>query len=472
MNVRRLISGRRSRLGTTAAWLLCAVTLLFPLILNGCGIIERVTGEAARKNAQVEKAKEESQILQLQVMRFSDEYVENMSRRSSQLVEDYAKQAEATPVEIDRLRVQVASEQFVQATAAFQIAAGTNPVANAVDMVVLASLSRRIVEEVWLPRYGDAVKPLLRAYRSLEEDAWHLVDGVATEEKRTEFREVLRAYYDKNPGLQSGAFVRFNDIASIGGGKKEIGVSPGLLGMVGLDPMAGFDPAIREVERSRILAERALFYAQRVPVLLDFQATELLTRMGQSDYSRETLQTITQVGRLSESLNTLMSDLPSTVAREREAAISQFMNELQSQQDEVLALTQQLREVLEAGNVTAQSLDGLVNSTDRLMARFEPDPDAPKSTEPPRPFDITDYTAAIMELAATAREFQALVQDVDTLVPQALEGTDQLTERARELIDYAFSRLLLLILAVFVAAIAYRLVAGRQKRATANARTG
>jgi hypothetical protein len=238
---------------------------------------------------------------------------------------------------------------------------------------------------------------------------------------------------------------------------------------VGLDPLEGVDPAIREVEQTRFLAERALYYAQRAPILVDFQVGSLLTRVGQSDYARETLQTVEQVGRLSDSLSRLTADLPQVVAREREAAISQVMSELYAQQREMLALTSELRGVLDAGTLTAQSLDGLVNSTERLMARFEPDPDAPKATGPPRPFDINEYTRTITELAATAREFQALVQDLDALAPEVLDRVDLLAERAQALVDYAFWRVLILVLALvlggLVAAIAYRLVAVRIRRA-------
>jgi hypothetical protein len=58
--------------------------------LIGCGIIERLTGEAARKRARAEAAKEQSQTLQLKVMRFADQYVERMERRTTQLARKYA----------------------------------------------------------------------------------------------------------------------------------------------------------------------------------------------------------------------------------------------------------------------------------------------------------------------------------------------------------------------------------------------
>jgi hypothetical protein len=445
---------------TLSAAVLIGLAVLVCVNLVGCGVIQRLTGEAARKQARAEEAKEQSQTLQLKVMRFADHYVERIARRADQLVADYATQLDSRE-EIDALRAKIADEQFIQATAAYQIAAGTNPVANAVDMVVLVSLSRRIVEYDWWPRYGAAAEPLLRTYRSLEEQAWYLVDDIASPARKAELEEVMRAWYEANPQLQSAAFVRFTDVAALGRGAKETPVSPGLLGIVGLDPLEGVDPAIREVEQSRILAERALYYAQRTPILIDFQLSTMFARASQSDYGRETLQTIDQVGQLSESLSRLTTELPQLVAREREAAIAQLMAELYAQHREMLALTKELRGALDAGTLTAESLDALVKSTDRLMERFAPDPDAMEPTEPPRPFDINEYTRTITELAATAREFQALVQDVDALTPEILDRVDLLAERAQGLVDYAFWRLVAFVLVLLAAAMVYRLAAGR-----------
>jgi hypothetical protein len=101
------------------------------------------------------------------------------------------------------------------------------------------------------------------------------------------------------------------------------------------------------------------------------------------------------------------------VAREREAAISQFLAGLEMQNEQVRALTADLKGALEAGTLTAQTPDQLVKSTDSLVGRFAPDPNAPPPAEPSRPFDINDYTRAIVELAGTARELQRLLQGAE-----------------------------------------------------------
>lgn len=439
---------------------------ILSVALIGCGIIERLTGEAARKRARAEAAKERSETLQLKVMRFADQYVESIERRTSQLEVEHIE-ALSTKFDVLELRGALARWQFTQATAAYEIAAGANPVVNAVDMVVLVSLTRRIVENRWVRLYGNPARGLVPVLRAQEQQALHLLEGVVTSEDRAELEQALQDWYDRNQDMETATFVRFTDIAEMGRRKTETGVSPGLLGIIGLDPLEGVDPALKEVERTRRLAERSLFYAQRVPMLLDLQIAQGAVRLEGSTAARESLQTVDQVGQLAEDLSKTLEDLPVLLAREREATITQVLEGLHAQQAEMLELTREMRAALEAGRLTAQSLQGVVDSSDRLVARFRKEPGHGASASS-RPFDINEYTKTVTELAATAREFQVLVQDISALTPKLTEPMDQVVKRARGLIDYAIVRgliaALLAIAGLLVAGILYQLAAARIRR--------
>jgi len=169
---------------------------------------------------------------------------------------------------------------------------------------------------------------------------------------------------------------------------------------------------------------------------------------------------VEKVGLLAESLARTNAELPALITRERQAAIDQVMTNLAAQQAQMLALATELRQALEAGAVTTENLDGVVNSVDRLVARFEPEPGAPPA-EPGKPFDVNEYTRLVVELATTARELQGLADELGEATPRLLERADQLTVEARALVDYAFLRLLLLVGAILAAAIVYLLVSRR-----------
>lgn len=426
-------------------------------LLQGCGIIERASGQAARRAQAETEQKQLSEAVQLAVMRFSDQYRETITGQSERLAAEFSTA---------RVRIQLLDWAFSQSMAAAVIAAGPNIVTNAVDMVVLVGLSRRVVERHLVPELPrDYADRLVRDYFALEDEAFRLLqllDPDSSTEQRTELSALMDQWVIDNPEVVRVAYIRFADFAALGK-KTQRPVSPGLLGIIGLDLMSGIDPAVVEIERTRQLAERALFYGQRVPVLIDLQVRASAARAVSSPEFVDAMETVRSVGAVSLSSAQLLDEVPMLVAREREAAIAQLLDGLQAQQAEMTALATELRAALEAGALTAGNLDAVVNSADRLLARFEPDPDAPPA-EPGRPFDITEYTAALAELNATTRELQALLAGLEGMAPGLSARIDDLTGRTRAIVDYAFWRLVLLVGVVLAAAIAFLLVARALRR--------
>src|SRR5687768_16498621 len=80
------------------------------------------------------------QEVQLKVMRYADDYGGRMRDPLAAL-----SVQSASP----ERRLDVQNWRITQTTAAYTIASGPNPVVNALDMVVLATLSRLVVEHYW-----------------------------------------------------------------------------------------------------------------------------------------------------------------------------------------------------------------------------------------------------------------------------------------------------------------------------------
>jgi len=447
----------RMRRAGGARALTVALALMASAALPGCALVQNLTGYTAKQQARVDAAKQRAEALQLDVMRFADQYVEVVSRDTEQIavqVEDFSR------------RVEIFDWRLATATSAVQIAAGPSPVTNAVDMLVMVSLSRRIVEAGWTARYGEQAQPLLESYRTLERRARRLLDGIGSREQKDELDALMDTWIAENPAATSAAFIRFDNLARTGPGRAESAAraSPSLLSMIGLDPLQGIDPAVREVQQTRLLAERWVYYAQRLPILLDLQTSLIGARAAADPQVRQVTGSVGEMGRLSASVGRLADEAPALLAREREAAIAQLMGELRTQQKEMLALATEVRGALETGNVTAQSLDRLIQSTDRLVARFRSADGAATTESTGRPFDINEYTSAAVAIGAAARELQALATNVDGLAPQLPARVDQAASRAQELADHVFWRLLILILAALLCAVAYRLAARRISR--------
>jgi hypothetical protein len=146
------------------------------------------------------------------------------------------------------------------------------------------------------------------------------------------------------------------------------------------------------------------------------------------------------------------------------------MQALQSQQETMRALLVELRQTLEAGTQTSQSLNATVGAVDALVERFKPKEAVPGA--PKKPFDINDYTRAAAEFTATARQLEQLVAALDQNVPGVTAAAQRVTEGGRDLVDYAFRRALALIavmiVGVFGAVLAYRLLVTRLTRRAAD----
>lgn len=395
-------------------------------------------------------------------MRFADEFVEHMGRATTKF------QTETGTAET---RLIGQDWKLAQATAAFQIASGENGINNALDMIVLVSLSRMVVADSWIGRYGDAAQEILDVYVALEPQAWSIMDSVMSDAQRQALRDLLGKWRSEHPDVTTVAFVRFADFAAAGtgpGGVQPRSSGTGLFGLLGLDPLAGLDPAVREVQESRMLAERGLYYVMRTPILIDMQIQHLTFKLVGMPETRDLLEATTRVGKAAESVAGTTSQLPEVLAHEREAAIAQFMEAMQSQEEQARALLVDLKGTLDSGTQTADSVTATIRSLDTLMARFKSATPATEPAQPSRPFDITEYASAAAEFARTARELQVLVASLDENAPKVNAAVLRVTEGGKGVVDYVFNRALLLtvilLLGVLLTAVTYKLIARRLER--------
>jgi hypothetical protein len=260
------------------------------------------------------------------------------------------------------------------------------------------------------------------------------------------------------------AFIHFLDFAKQIGRPKpgEEARAGGLFAMLGIDPLSGLDPAIREIEQTRALAERTIYYMQRVPYVLNLQleraTSELLTR---PEY-RQILSDSNKISTSVERFSLVAAALPAQISAEREAMVNQIADRLVAQEQTLRPLLVELRATLEAGSATAQSLDAAVRSFDTLMARFpaKKTAAADESVAPSRPFDITEYTAAAAEFSRTAGQLQQLITSLDAQSPALTGAVATAVDRSQSLIDYLFLRaaalIVLLVGSVLGAALLYR----------------
>jgi len=429
----------------------CLVLCAAAAMLGGCAIMGRLSGSEAAASKRAAQLQE----LQLKVMRFADEYVGGIDTpiRNFQLATDNVT-----------LRLAAQSWKVSQSTAAYTIASAPDPVANALDMVVLATLSRMVMEDTWVARdYGERALPLRDAHRRLEERARDLVTDILTADQLAQLQSYCEDWRRRYPEVRSVASVHFRDFEkAVGPSASSEAHAKGLFSVLGLDPFSNLDPAVREITQTRQLAERSIYYAQRMPVLLQMQVEQLSYQMAAMPETQRTLANADRITDAAAAAGRVADELPAVVAREREAAIKQFMDAINAQTTQMRGMVTELHGMLDAGKGTADSATATIRSLDQLMARFaKPEPAGAPPQPPGRPFDITEYTASAREFSATLRELQTLAVQLDASGAGVAKLTTGAATQLQVIIDHAFWRvveaILVLVLAILIAAGAYRM---------------
>ncbi|HXI53919.1 MAG TPA: hypothetical protein VNH84_20535 [Candidatus Saccharimonadales bacterium] len=399
-------------------------------------------------------------VLQARAMRFADEYAMVIA----QAAEDFG-----STLGTFEARQVAARIKLGQATAAVVDAAGANPVVNALDLVVLASVSRMVAEDYLVgERFGEAAMPLLDASRKLETNAWQLVKSVLKPEQDQQLRDLIADWRRKNPHQRYVGAVRFREFAEAMDSMPKTGaLKTSVFSLLFLDPMAGLDPTLRAVEETRYLAERALYYGQRMPILISWQTEYLALQLSDQPAARQMLTNADQLASSLQVFAKTAEQLPQLVQQQREAAIEQFFaglaNErtnllasLASEEKKTRALLAEARSTLNAAGEMATSVNGAVQSLESFVRYVSPpntnnEPQTVKTNS--RPFDVLDYGTAAGQIGGMAKDLNALLSGLNQSTPQVAQLGQQTVANAANLVMRGFWLGLLLIAILLAGAV-------------------
>ncbi len=408
-------------------------------------------------NDDADKRAAQLQELQLKVMRFADEY-------AGRILEPIRAYQDGDVTAQQRLNAQNWLVQ--QTTTAYTIATGPNAVANALDMVVLTAMSHMVIDDRTLAdQFGTQVTILREAYATLDTESWDLLTGFVTPEQATAVRTALAEWRAKNPHQHSVSYVHFRDFASSPEAIRSQRLLGGssVLSLLGLDPLSTLDPTVQEFARTRQAVERAMYFMQRAPMLMDMQVTRVTYQFAVAPESRALLTDLNRTSLAAESAGKLADKLPQVLAQEREAAIRQIMASIESQQAQMRELLTDMRATLQAGTAASDSVHQTTRALDAFIAGFRTPPD-PKQP-PGKPFDITQYTATAHELALASTQLQALLAQLNTAGPGVSRLTDTAATQLNAVLDRAYRRavelILILVAASVLGAVLYRMAARR-----------
>jgi hypothetical protein len=325
-----------------------------------------------------------------------------------------------------------------------------------------------VIEDRWVGEgYGERAQGLLAEHQALEKRIWDYSTVLLTDAQRQELRASIEAWHRNNPLGRAVPFIHLEDFAFATSEVRTGGSSSSsIFSFLGIDPLSNLDPAVRELAQSRQLAERAVYYGQRAPMLVSMEAQRLAFEMAVAPESVRLLDSVGRIGGAAQTTSELAARLPALVSEERAAMIEQLAGLLDARQGELQALAGELqtvavelRSALEAGGATSDSVRQTIAALDGLMARFEPrEPRTDRA--PARPFDVTEYTEALRQASDTAQQLKTLIGLADSQAPALARLSDSAAGRMNSVVDHVFWRLVQLALVLagvsVLAALAYR----------------
>ncbi len=401
-----------------------------------------------------------------EVRGFADTYVTLLMH-----IADRVYEAGQSPVS----RVMLNGLLLHTAYGAYAIASDANPVVSLLDMVVLVTLTRMAAEQNWVAFYDAEQVDVVGICRKAEDDIWKIADRVLYADEQEAMRAQIDAWSEQNPDLRAVSFVRFGTFSK---SRRQMHATTqgarNLFALFALDPMANLDPTTREIERSRLLAERGFYFTKRIPLLFtatmaqvyfEIAATEEATQIRRNiqtfaDTAQQFATTVQELPdevaqRVSVEREAAINQIQQVIATEREAAIEQvaatlrnereaFVASLESQEPRIENLLTELRRTIEAGTRLSETLAVLVPQTP---------PDVQRT-----PIELAEIQSVVEQTSLAADRLNLLVQTVDrALAPDDLQvrlaqldlALGRVESRGQSLIDRTFMLAGLLVVLIF-----------------------
>jgi hypothetical protein len=293
--------------------------------------------------------------LQSKIMSFSDRFIARVNGATIDYI--YIKGYATTPF----VRSVAMGSRLGSCTAAVSIAGGSNPEVAMLDMVVMVSLLRLAIEEIWIPK---EVLPngqvLLDAYIELERDIWSIAREVLSKEQTDELRNHIDEWHTKNiNNIVAVTSIRFGDFA------KERRQST----LFKEGKASGFLKTVqetnREIEQARILAVRTIFMVERQPTLIRWQVEQIFYDLAVEPEIGDLLNMSSDIGRAAASISMTVEKMPELITSERKAAIEQTFLGLNKELSEIISGVSKEREaaIIQALSEWSKEREALIDQT-------------------------------------------------------------------------------------------------------------
>ena len=334
--------------------------------------------------------------------------------------------------------------QLLQAqVAATSLALAVEPDAEAAlqDLMVSIAAERASLGMRRSPPLDPAARAVLdTTLGRLETEIWSVGEGTYAPAEIAGLRGRLKSWQDGGSPASPSGVVRVADLPPDG----RPAISKGLF--------APLDEANRQLEESRLLGERFLFLAERLPVITLWQAEAMTWEVLAAPESRSTLDGLALMSSTLERLALRVDSLPALLDGQREAFLAAFdarESTARTLMSDAGVMIADAGALIEGGQQASASLAAALASAERTVAALR-DESAPGGAVS---FDIAAYETAL-------RDFRVAAESLDG----ALARAEGLAGTPRDLIDHAAWRAAQLIALFFALLAAYKLAPALLRR--------
>jgi len=326
------------------------------------------------------------------------------------------------------------------ASTAIALAVEPDPESALLDLMVSMAAKRMATADAFPAWVGAATRSdVTSTLTRLEKEIWSVGGEVYNGAELAALRERVGRWWDEVPEKSFLGVVRVGHLPTNGGAELAKGL------------FAPLNEANRQIEESRLLGERFLFLAERLPTIAVWQAEAAASRAVATPESRSALQSLTLMATTMERLAQGVDSLPMLMDSQRVAFLSAFdareetMSGLLS---ETRGVVRDAAPLLESGerlaglaNETTASLSRTLEATERLIATLR-DANAPGGA---MSLDVENYAEVIADFRGATEALSA-----------ALERANGLAESPQALIDHAAWRAAQLMMLLFALIVMYR----------------
>lgn len=335
-------------------------------------------------------------------------------------------------------RTQALRMKLFDSDSVYGIVSSPNPLGQLLDLCVLVTLAKiNWVEEGRAKKVfgADRCQPVIDALNTADTEVWEMAARFLTPSEITETKKLIRQWRAKHKEVALVAYVRFDDFARARAGlEQDNPVVKGLFSQIG--------EANRSIQTVTDFGERALYYSERMPRLLQWQ-------------TERTVQAVMENPDIQRTI---------TVSEQMSKTLSEETQKFDQRQEQIQGLLQQADKITANGKdlivearQTSATLTETIKAADQLLHTLNPPPEPGAPPGPPRkPFDINDYGNTLEKLSAASKETRLLVESTGNLESSpefnarlgeveafTKRRIDHITMRVAQLIVFFFVMLLL-----------------------------